>query len=253
MKCPICNREQPEDEFIDVIYENQLTQICRPCSIIEDVSIVPKPTQEQIKRGDQRYTVRETMMKISGMNKLRTLGPDSPVAVKHLGKINFPEKAQEPSDLIENYNWAIRVARRRKKLTWKQISQIINVPEEILEQVERGILPKNYSEIISLIEGALGIKVTKRSGARLNFVKPSKLMSENEKIAAIEKPEEKKQKIREIERGEFDFSNKKNVHDLTLSDLQKLKKEKDQAKKDRDEEIEEIESMPDDINFDEEI
>jgi len=253
--------QKPDSEFIDAIYDNNLIQICKTCSIVEDIPIVKRPTQEQIKKGDQRYTVRETMERISGMNKLRTLGPEAPVAIKHLGKIKFPEKANEPVDLVENYNWALRIARRRKKLTLKQISELISVSELTLKEIEDGKLPKNYESIIPLLESALGVTVRKRVGAKLNFVKPQKIIdqenqqNEEEEITQREKDkirEIKQQKMQDIKRGEFDFSDKKKVENLTLSDLQRLKKEREARENlSIDEEI--ISLTADDIEIDEDV
>ncbi len=106
-----------------------------------------------------------------------------------------------------------------------------------------------------MLESYLNVTVRKKVGAKLNFVKPQKIIPYNEleqnPVRINEEIRKQKQeKLNEIKKGEFDFSNKKKTENLTLDDLRKLKQEREQKQSDEDD----IESLTaDDIELDEEI
>lgn len=230
MKCQICGKEKTDASFVEGLYENQVVVVCSNCAYMEDIPVIRHATPEQLAKANQSKTVRETMMKISGLNKLHSLGPDSGIAARNLGKIKFPAKFEEPLDLVENYPWVIRIARRRTKLSTKQIAQSINIPVEVLDNIEKGMLPKDYQEIMPLIESALGIKVMKKSGARLNYAKPLKMLETSESNDQA-REQIKHEMSNKIGKGEFDFSNKRNLDNLTLDDLREMKKQREKTQK----------------------
>jgi len=245
MRCGICGREKDVSELSRGIYENKVVNVCGVCANLEDIPIMNRPTEEQLKRATQRYTVRETMERISGFNRARELSGlsgDQTVANKNLAKIRFPEKVQETGNLIENYYWILRMARRRKKLSLMQLSEITKIHVRDLENLERGVLPKGYENMISAIENALGVNLLKNPDKRVNFTAPKKI---TERPKGDEWQEEadsfnseqrlhKREAIEGIKKGDFDFSRRKKLDSLTINDLAELKKERDKMKQEGD-------------------
>lgn len=262
MICPICQKR--EGNF-HAIKDNQVIKICETCSRVEGLPIIRKPTNEQLARANQRYTVRERMMKISGMDKLNPVSRDHEIAQRHLGKIRVPEKVQESSSLVENYNWNIKIARRRRKLTLSQLSEMTKIPVEVLDSIEKGVLVKNYEKIALQLEKILEIPILKEHEGTIRFIMPKKTDEEivNDARNRINSPqtrdlkteksleeleleelrksvihvnqqkklEEKRQTLTELQKGELDFSDKRKLQNVTLDDLVKAKKERELKEK----------------------
>ncbi|MDO8517111.1 MAG: hypothetical protein Q7S33_03205 [Nanoarchaeota archaeon] len=234
MRCAICGREKDVSELSRGIYENQVVNVCDVCIQLDNIPVMKRPTEGQLNRADQRYTVRETMERLSGMNRVKELAKDQTVANSNLGKIRFPEKAQEAGFLIENYYWILRMARRRKKYSFTNLAEITKIPVNDLENFERGILPKGYESMVPAIERALDITITKGSGRSANFTQPKKnqdnfARNEREELDP-EKKLRKREDVETIKKGNFDFSRRKNLDNLTINDLAELRKERDKMK-----------------------
>lgn len=273
MRCEICNKEKLE--LSSGIYENHLVRACDDCIKMENITIIHKPTAEQLAQANKRYTVKERMMHLSGLDKLHPVSKDHEIAQRHLAKIRIPAKKDETQELVQNYDWNIRMARRRKKLSTKQIAEQINTSQETIDNIERGILPKNFEKIMLDLEKLLEIKILSQHQREIIFRRPEKVKTEQdiiqsvknriegktiqedddeeidfmsdevEKIDDLETQEieelkkdierkkvldklEKQESGNEIKQGTFNFSDKKKLQNLTLSDLAELKKQREQ-------------------------
>lgn len=71
------------------------------------------------------------------------------------------QKQQVVSELIENFHWRIRIERKRKGLSRKQLAKQINEPEANLMEIESGNLPRNDFVLINKIQQALNINLRK--------------------------------------------------------------------------------------------
>jgi ribosome-binding protein aMBF1 (putative translation factor) len=251
MRCPICGKNEGTNK---AIINREVISICDSCARTEGLPLIHKPTQEQLARANQRYTVRERMMKLSGMDKLHPVSRDHEIAQRHLGKIRVPEKVQESSSLVDNYNWKIKIARRRKKITLSQLSQITGIPADTLDSLEKGMLVKDYQKIALKMENALGIPLLKEHEKTVKFIMPKKeepvVDTKTEKaledleleelrrsVKIVEqrrKMEEKQQIVEEIKKGEMDFGDKKKTSEITLNDLIEAKKQRERAEKEKE-------------------
>ncbi|MFZ5955371.1 MAG: hypothetical protein ACOYT4_03015 [Nanoarchaeota archaeon] len=230
MRCDICRKE--DIEFHEGIYDNKIVKVCRNCANIEDVLLIRKPTSEQLQKADIRPTVRERMENISGLNRI---SHDQTIATKNLAKIRFPEKKQEANNLIPNYFWIIQMTRRRQKIPLSQLAQKIGTSEVTLLNIEKGLLPKNFEQIIKNIEIALNVKLLKKEKEE---AKPEYTQA-NRKISAFERLEKskgKKEAVKEISKGNLDFSKKERLKNVTLNDLVDMKKEKEKRQKEIEQE-----------------
>jgi len=71
------------------------------------------------------------------------------------------KKNQVISELVDNFHWRIRVERRNKGVSRKQLAQLINEPEIAVKSLEYGVLPSNDFVLINKIQKALGINLRK--------------------------------------------------------------------------------------------
>ncbi|MBC8435051.1 hypothetical protein H8D91_00950 [archaeon] len=169
------------------------------------------------------------------------------IAHKNLARLHFPQERQDHEDLIENYDWALKTGRRRKKLSITQLAESSGLVVEDIQKLENGQLVDNLEPIITRLEKTLGIILLKKSS---KMAQARSINEENEMIRDVlgrvdKKPEEepKKEKrglLNKISSGKFDFSKRENIENITLKDLAELKRQREQGEMFGDElEIEE--------------
>lgn len=248
MRCQLCGKNEG---YFEGVVNREVLLLCEICAKTEGVPLIRKPTSEQLARANQRYTVRERMMRISGLDKLNPVSRDHEIAQRHLGKIKIPEKPQQSASLVDNYTWNIKMARRRKKMSQNQIAQVAGISVEAVDSFERGILIKDYEKIAEKLENALGIPILKSHQKSIKFIMPEKKEQANLPITVNGKDksleeleldelrksvhlanqhkvrEEKIQAVEEIKKGDFNFSDKTKTGNITLDDLIKAKKERE--------------------------
>ena len=249
-RCVICKATAEEKELFEGIFDDGMINICSECAEKEGIPIIRKPSPEQLNKADRRYSVRERMEKISGSRDASEISGDQMAIQGNIAKLRMPEPKQQNDSVIDNYYWKLNMSRRRKKLSLTQLSELIKIPRETLQEIEKGKIPENFEEIFMKLEAFLGIKLLKNHKTRINFVrnrdqekeilnsvrkKIGKKVIEKEedlldKILSEEREEEREDKIRRIRGGEIDFSKRENLSDITLNDLIELKKEKERKK-----------------------
>jgi ribosome-binding protein aMBF1 (putative translation factor) len=153
-KCPICNIEE---ELVEVVGEEEITFVCKRCAEHNHFPIINKPSQEQIRESIKFRGVKE---------RLREAMPGKPeerkktdkelegIVVKNLKKKDYP-------DLKDNFHWEIQHARRMKKLSQKQLAEYLAESEVIISMAEKGVLPENYTKLISKLEQFFGMDLFK--------------------------------------------------------------------------------------------
>jgi ribosome-binding protein aMBF1 (putative translation factor) len=235
MKCVICNLSEDEAELFDGIYDNEVVKVCKRCAELENIPFFKKPTKEQVEVSERRYSVRERMERLSGNKK--KLNKEQLIANENLNKLKMPPKKQHDKDLLDDYYWRLQMARRSEKYTINQLSQKAQIPVEDLQNLEKGVLPENFKEIIEKLELVLNIKLFKEHHKviNFNFPKPDEaqeiLKKVKEKIEHQEEEKEpKEEKIKKLARGELDFSKRENIKDIKLKDLIDMKRKRDKEK-----------------------
>ncbi len=243
MHCIICQKSDREAELFEGIYEGEISKICERCADSESIPLIRKPNPDQLIATERVRSVRERLENLSGT---RQLNKEQVIANKNLAKIKFPEKKQHSELLVDNYYWILKMARRRKKLTLKDISESTHISVEILDSLERGKLPKDTEDVMRKLEMFFSIKLLRTHELSPKFILPDRdrqeriLAETKERIDRIrmgEIPEEipikrenekqRMQAMRKIQRGEMDFSKPENIQNITLSDLQEMKKKRD--------------------------
>tara|TARA_Y100000310_G_scaffold162731_1_gene162671 strand:+ start:2218 stop:3081 length:864 start_codon:yes stop_codon:yes gene_type:complete len=267
MRCAICKKSEEETTLHDGIFESTIGKVCDICAERENIPLLRKPTQEQLAVADKRYSVRERMENLSNpySAKPSDLSKDQSVAHKNLNKLRLLPKKQLNDKLYENYYWRLTLARRRRKMSKTQLAKISGVPEEIIDSIEKGILPANFEEPIVKLEIELGVNLLRDHETNIKFNRINHneeydiLKQVGEKIGVtptfhkeneqeeymeeidIEDSENNKdsvlksEKLSKLSHGELDMSKRDNLQDITLSDLQNMKKQREE--KDREDKL----------------
>ena len=283
MRCAICKKSEEESALYDGIFESRIGKICEICAERENIPLLKKPTQEQLAVADKKYSVRERMEKISRPYNAKPsdLSKDQSTAHKNLNKLKVLPKKQFSEKLYDNYYWRLTLARRRRKMSMAQLEKASGVSEEIINSIEKGILPANFEEPIVKLELELGVNLLKNHETRINFTRtdydeqkeilkqvgekigitprfPKKVEDYTEKIDIeelseedldIDKIQEKSEKLSKLSHGELDLSKRQNLQDITLSDLQNIKKEKEKKQQEVESQKQHEDMFGEDVDF----
>jgi ribosome-binding protein aMBF1 (putative translation factor) len=268
MRCAVCKRENDEVKLFEGILKAEMIRICEGCAETEGVPLVRKPSEEQIQKAEERYSVRERMERMSGVRESTEISDDQIVTQGNLAKLRMPPKKQLHEDVLDNYYWTLNIARRRKKLSINQLSDLIKIDVKILQSIEKGILPENFEEIFLQLESFLGIKLLKSHPQKVNFTRTideekAILRSVGERMGGEDSSEtdilleelegENKEKMEKISKGEMDFSRRENLEDVTLNDLVEMKKQREKKQIKVKRKIQTDAILGDDLDIDVEV
>ncbi len=242
MHCVICKKSEDETDLFEGIYDGKIRKICKSCSTVERIPLIKKPTAEQLMDADRKFTVKERMEKLTGSGEFSNstqLSRDQSVANKNLAKLRFPIKKQQHEDLVEDYYWRIQNARRRKKFPISHVAKETGIPKEIIQSLERGILPKDFRNVIAKLENFFNIRFFKQRQIQAFLKKPSKPTPKEEKEILqqvkqnLEQQNKKYETIEKIKTGKMDFSKRENLQNITLNDLVELKRQREEQEKEQ--------------------
>lgn len=278
MKCIVCKRSCEEVELYEGILEDGMVMVCNLCAENEGIPVIRKPTNEQLSRADKRYSVRERMERLSGMGQTTDISPDQTIVQGNLARLRVPEKRQVNEEVVENYDWNLKIERRRRKMTLSQLAVQSGIDYNTLQLIEKGQLPPNFKEIFLKLESFLGIRllkyheplkvvrtsedeekiireVKKKMGLRVEDYgeEPGgSFMEESEEIVQDDEEfvREKAKKVEKIKRGEFDFSRRGDLTNVTLNDLVEMKKAREKRETRLLRREKESELFGEDVDFD---
>ena len=271
MRCKFCKKESEETHLFEGIFAHEMIRVCGPCAEMEGIPIMKKPSTEQLDRAETSYTVRERMEKISGMHE-RNAKKDELRMQGDIAKLKMPPKRQYHEDLLDDYSWTLNLARRRAKMSLKQLAEEVHVSEYTLQEIEKGQIPKDFEEIFLKLEAFLKIKLLKNHKPMITFTQKKddeqeilrnvreKMQNQPDKDSPeeVEHREEllerKKEKLAKLNSEKNKFSNEKDQKDLeniTLSDLVELKRKREQKESEHKKRIQTDAMIGDDIELDE--
>lgn len=248
MRCAVCKKTNNEIELFEGISKQGMVRICGLCAEREGIPLIRKPSYQQLESVNENITVRERMERLSGQKKKKE-GDDRLIIHGNSPRLRAPPAKESHPDLIENYSWEIIIARRRKKLTINQLANSIGVDLKLIQEIEKGHVPRGFQDIVLKLESFLGIKLLINRPSKVSFNLPD-FNSEEDILRKVKErmqhPEDftsinkegisKDKKADKISSGEIDFSKKENINNLTLSDLVDIKREREKreaAKKKR--------------------
>ncbi len=161
-KCFACGKPEEEVLLFDGISNRGIQRVCYHCSEREGITLIRKPTKEQLEQAEKRRSVREVMENMSNPQK-KFMVKDQMIAHKNLAKLKFPGMKQEHGDLIENYDWVLKQARRHAKITTTKIAQLAGVEQKQYESLEAGHLFPGFQAVVAAVERVLEVKILKIS------------------------------------------------------------------------------------------
>jgi len=246
-QCTVCKATSEETELFKGIQIDGMVMVCAECAEKEGIPIIRKPSESQLNKADERYTVRERMERMSGTRDTTEISEDQTITQGNLAKLRMPAPKQQHEDVLDNYYWTLNISRRRKKLSVAQLAEKMQVSPAIIQGIEKGKLPDDFETLFIKLEAYLGIKLLKNHKTKINFtrtVDEQREILENvrKKMGGIKIDEDvsiepgiNKESIKEYEedrrafkekvsKGEIDFSKREELSDITLNDLVDRKK-----------------------------
>ncbi|MFA4887905.1 MAG: helix-turn-helix domain-containing protein [Candidatus Nanoarchaeia archaeon] len=275
MECAVCKKNEEEIQLYEGILDNEVVKVCKTCADLDNIPIIRKPSQEQLKKADTNQSVRERMERLSGSRRPVTdIGYDQSIVQSNIARLRMPANKQHHPDVQDNYYWELNIARRRKKLSIVQVAQITGIPTETIRAIEQGQIPAGFEQIFLKLESFLGIKLLKDHKRDLMFRKPGeterrilqeveqnigkKIPSREEKVLSVlheHNLRDKKEKVDLIKHGEADFSNRDRLRNVSVRDLAEIKRSKEllerrlKEKKTKEKKAKEETIMGDDIDL----
>jgi len=264
MRCAVCKRESDEVKLFEGILKAEMIRVCEECAESEGIPLVRKPSEDQLQKSEERYSVRERMERMSGVRETTEISEEQMATQGNLAKLRIPPKKQYHEDVLDNYYWTLNIARRRKKLSINQLADLIKIDAQTLQSIEQGRIPENFEEIFLQLESFLGIKLLKNHRQQVNFTRTVDeereiLKSVGEKMTGEESNSEyserrkKQETIDKITKGELDFSKKESLQNVTLNDLVEMKKEREKKHIRVKRKIQTDAILGDDLDIDEDI
>lgn len=235
--CGLCGATEAESELFEGVYDDEIVLICKECARDEHIPVLRKPSPEQIAAPQQerRYSVRERLERLSGYNRRRPTQEQTTVRM-NMSRLKMPEPKQMNENVVDNYYWNVNMARRHKKITIEQLSQLVNIPVDVIQSIEKGKIPENYEEIFHKLEQYLGIILLNKHESKVNFTytqdEERKILEDvkgkmNPKKEEPKKELSKREQLRKLRRGELDLSKQENTEDITLDKLVEAKRKRD--------------------------
>lgn len=222
-QCVKCLREDNQVKLVDAIYGGEIVKICEECAAREDFPIIRRPSSFQLKEAEKSSTVYQRLSRMAGIKPaevkkpeikgitLDRLRPAKSYSQLHAERMTRATKINKPLDLIDNFNWAIQMARRERKLSPGQLAEMIGETESIVKMLESGNLPDDASKILDKLEQALKIKLRK-----------SEVEKEQARLASVAKPA----RILSFKPQELE--------NITIQDLKKMKNAGEQERQERE-------------------
>jgi len=212
-ECFICGASESDVPLFEVITKEGIKKICKECLKEEDFPVIKKPSEQQIEKSKeiQNQTLYQRQFKTNSYQDYKNGTSNLNFPLNASGNEFKKEPLQltiqlEPNlavqdkraydDVVEHFHWIIMRKRRMKKLTKEQFAEKIKEPLQIIEIIEKGLLPSDYLRIFEKIEKFLEIG----------------LLKENARKKLQEKPRY------------LDFE-KRNFNNLTIADLKKMREE----------------------------
>jgi ribosome-binding protein aMBF1 (putative translation factor) len=242
MHCHICNKSEEGTVFVRGVYEGEIVTLCSNCARMENVPMIRRATQEQINKANVRYSVRERMERMSQKPKIIY---DQAITHKNLSKLNFPQKRKDQEGLVENYDWKLKIARRKNKLSISQLALASGVSQEDIQKLESGQPISAMEPVVAKLEVTLNIQLLKYN-SRIQQKQKEKPFGDIP-VEVIEEPKvEKTGLFKKILSGKLDFSKKKDIENITLKDLAEMKRQREKGELPEEEiEVEELEEVKD--------
>ena len=191
-KCFRCEGGEKEVKLLDAIYENEIVKICERCGVTESIPIIRKPTTSQLKESERSYGAYQRLKTLSGGKEGERIKESILDKMKKLDEnpdLEKPEK-EKPFNLIDNFHWEITRGRRNKGLSQRQLAWAIGESETAIKMLEKGELPEQPEKLIRKLEQFFQVKLRERTESELMEERRRKDEKEGFKIKSLEEEPE---------------------------------------------------------------
>ena len=249
-ECNKCGITGDKARLFDAISDEGIVKICERCSREEDIPIIRRPTSFQLKEAERKHSVYE---RLSGVKReVKTSEEDKwklkkeEITLREIVDRNYKNKVQQEKqprpDLIDNFHWAIMRERRARKISQEQMAKEVGESVAAIKMAEQGILPEDDYKLINKMEKYLGINLIRKefegdiknktsSPARiLNF---DRTVVENLTISDLQEMKKKRENAEiQEEEEETDLEEDEEIKDLEDDSVKDNKKNSDKLSKD---------------------
>lgn len=223
----ICFRcDSEKGKLLDVVGQEGIVGVCGDCLGDEESPIVRKSLRSDFRGVNAKGSVYQRLGAIAGVDlekhkKFEDRAHGKELENKELREIvekKFSNSSDSlidvNKDLIRNFHWVFMRARRLRKITLSELAREIKGPEVVLKMVEMGDVSQGSLELIRKLETYFGVEVlTDEARGKLDDFK---------------------------RRIDFDSVFTKS---LTIDDLRKMKREKEEEIFEKLDEKEKIETQ----------
>lgn len=243
--CSICGISGKMRSVFEVISPKGLILACEKCAFEEGFPILKIPNKRVFEESEKRSRVSEVMARLSGVKPRDQEKPELKRQEKNLREIvnrNYEEKIRSQDlslksrpDLVDKFHWIIMRVRRVKGLTQKQLAEMIGESEAAIKMAEQGVVPGGYG-LMDKIERSLKVRLIKErnlysSSGLSNSQTRSDTAELKEKIRpSVAELKGKNQKILSQTQKTLSFD-KQSLDSLTIADLQRMKKEREEKRR----------------------
>lgn len=232
MRCAICKKEENEIELFEGIKGAGMIRICEPCSKNEGIPTIRKPSSRQLEKADERYSVRERMEEMSGMRKKSEVSDEQIALQGKLARLRAPPKKEHNDNVVDDYAWSVTIARRRRKMSIGQLAKETDLDYNIIQGVEKGRIPQDYTMVFSVLEKYLKIKLLKVHPGSVNFTR--NIDEEKEILKRVQErmsgTEIQDSQISLDEESDKDLEIPEDLEDISIDSLVERKKAKERTR-----------------------
>ena len=224
-ECFKCGITSDKALLFDTITLSGIQKVCRKCSFDIDSPLIQKPSQKRLRESQMKKSVYEKLSCAAGLNpddhRKRLLMNSQHENVenvqdrdlKALMQRNLKNMEKMKSDkYIENFHWIIMRVRRSKKITQSELAKEVGEAVELIQALEKGILPRGHETISKKIGNFLGINLFQDEGPKIDK------SHEQYKKEILERIEVSPDEV---------LFDRNNPEQLTIHDLKEIKKEVD--------------------------
>ncbi len=179
-ECYMCGITEDKALLYEGVHKTKgIVSVCRKCYFKNKMPLVDKK-EVPAEVEEKRETVRERLEKISHLKPMA--GPPMKkfhesyenVQLRDIVEKNFKKEAlpktKPPEDLVDNFHWVIMRKRRSVKISKEQLSEAIHEPLIAIESLEKGVVPRDYRQLVKKVENKLGVNLFKNKNIDHNDI-----------------------------------------------------------------------------------
>jgi len=227
-KCYRCGRGEDEVKLYEAVHPTGRVFVCESCYSKFKMPLIEKKYVDWDSL-EKRESVREKLAKIAHVDlnsqPAKVVNKnDKDVTLRDIVEKNFEKNklssSSHPAEVVRNFHWIIIRKRRHLKMSQEEFARKLLLPLKVVKSLEKGVLSKDYKQILKKVENILGISLFIEKDSEIST---DDLLNEAKNPTGILVADVKKPK----KFWNFFKKFKKESEDLEDSSLEVLDKEED--------------------------